>query len=152
MQLRWSTLGGSGIPFRRKCKLIFSSTECEEITHSKPIGQVWKANIRWQHRAIITLLFLRSALATQSSCRSPTEKFSPFSVTSEWSEWGSWLTWGGTYRAVRARVALMKSTIYCLITILLTISLICVFSRASQICKSEYWSHGSKLLLLEHKP
>lgn len=33
----------------------------------------------------------------------------------------------------------------------LTISLMCVFSRASQIWESEYWSHGSKLDLWEHK-
>lgn len=39
-----------------------------------------------------TLLCLSSALATHSSCRSPTEKFSPFSVTSESNPWGNWLT------------------------------------------------------------
>lgn len=33
----------------------------------------------------------------------------------------------------------------------LTISLMCVFSRASQIWESEYWSQGSKLDLWEHK-
>lgn len=39
----------------------------------------------------------------------------------------------------------------CLTILSLTISLICVFSRASHIWESEYWSHGSKLVLLEKR-
>lgn len=64
------------------------------ILELRSLSTIPHGNINQQHYTICTLLFLSRALATQRSCRSPTEKFSPFSVTSEWSEWGSWLTWG----------------------------------------------------------
>lgn len=41
----------------------------------------------------LTLHLLSRALATHSSCLSPTEKFSPFSTTSESNLRGSWDTW-----------------------------------------------------------
>lgn len=67
-----------------------------------------------------TLLCRRRARAMQSSCRSPTEKFSPFSMT----KCSSWL---GRH---------------------LILSFMLVRSRASQIATSVYFSNGSKLYLL----
>lgn len=71
---------------------------CFKKRHIRRHGKrqmVEKKRCRWHH----TLLCLRSALATHSNCLSPTEKFSPFSVTSECRERGNWLTY--TQRALR---------------------------------------------------
>ena len=49
----------------------------------------------------LTLHCLSRALATHSSCLSPTEKFSPFSTTSDSNFSGSWDTWGTDRKSAR---------------------------------------------------
>ena len=95
------------------------------------ICQVSNNSLPWFHHICINngfikkfnvaLLCRRSALAMHKSCLSPTEKFSPFSVTI---------------------VSSCSASIF-------TLSFILVRSRASQMATSVYFSKGSKLYLFK---
>lgn len=94
----------------------------------------------WPHRAAVVL-------PLRSSLRSP----SPLSGANEaagWPEDSHVEGWGQTLGAYSIQV-MQNLVLSDSVQTLLTISLICVFSRASHTWESEYWSQGSKLVLME---